>query len=300
MRAQDKFSFFVNSNDSSFIFTTSTLGPVPDLTLITSYPTFGANPNRWCLISVFPYFVTPTPLLSFFPFSLYIRSANMVRAGNGKCGKCKKRLQLHQRSTPCTSCKASFHIKCSSASTCSKSSTNLKWTCNKCIQSELPLKDINDNDFQQLLAGIDEISASLNFRTFPSYNIKSLLTTLQDQTANLEELILNNNKSKYYSIPDFTLQNFNSNSSFGFLHMKIIQNYWHLWDQAKGQCHTYNWLRWIYLSRHKDLNACRRNCTVCTQFNSWWYKTSYRPLCANWRQGGVNIYRTKTKPQKKN
>ena len=141
----------------------------------------------------------------------------MAKSSNkSKCTKCKRYIPSHLRRTFCCECSHIFHAKCTN----NTFSPLCNWRCPKCLQHELPFNSIDDDSFKLTLGALFE-QGNLNLKLLPSINIRTLLDKITGEVNLFSEVRLNKTSSKYYDAHEFSLRNFDVDSSFGVLHINI-------------------------------------------------------------------------------
>ena len=149
------------------------------------------------------------------------------------CGICKKNVNNNQKAISCSNCKHWIHIKCNGTSATEYNKMiddnsalseieidELEWFCNKCQilkTAQIFPFGLEDNNEIHNIMSVDSMKALENL---PSYDITSKASNFQSlKQSNIDENIINNLNSKYYSALDF--KSLRRDNTFNIFHSNL-------------------------------------------------------------------------------
>ena len=148
----------------------------------------------------------------------------MVKPPVVKCTLCKKRIQANHISIDCSSCKKSFHKKCSV-----KNSQAKNWECDPCHLANLPFSNLGDTEFCVTLDG-RSLPKMDTLNILPSFSIQTLLDKISGAvTIETDEFLSDSIESKYFKPEEFITANISKNA-FSILHLNIASLQAHIND----------------------------------------------------------------------
>ena len=154
------------------------------------------------------------------------------------CGICEKAVAKNHKAVVCDLCDKWVHCRCSNVSLSeyndmiddanNDESTNKKWICIKCINSNISFSSIDDKHLYTTMNGInsDNDLANISFSLSPSdkkitESISKIILETSDPTSQ------NSNFCKYYETKDFINSNFQKTTNFSTLHLNIASLQFH-------------------------------------------------------------------------